>query len=189
MNRPRTKFPEEWRWVIGYEGLYEVSSFGRIRTYYAGGTAGLSLKAKYKRQTPDQDGYLRVGLYGKSQNKKSTCIGVHRLVLEAFIGPCPEGCEASHLDGNHKHNSLKNLCWETHLENNRRREEHGTLPKGKKHPHFGKPMKEEIKKKLSLAHKGRHEGSANNFFGRKHSEESLDKMRKAHRLYWNNKIK
>jgi len=44
---------------------------------------------------------------------------VHRLVLEAFVGPCPDGMEACHLDSDKTNNRVSNLRWDTHLENMR----------------------------------------------------------------------
>lgn len=52
---------------------------------------------------------------------------VHVLVLEAFVGPCPEGMQTRHLDGNGEHNWLGNICWGTPLENTEDRFRHGTV--------------------------------------------------------------
>ena len=59
---------------------------------------------------------------------------MHRLVLDAFIGPCPPGHEASHLNGDPSDNRLANLTWESRPENNRRKHEHGTAPVGEANP-------------------------------------------------------
>jgi len=64
-------------------------------------------------------GYIRVNLGGQKKL-------VHRFVLETFVGPCPEGMEARHLDGNPANNRLSNLCWSTHKENVRDQYKHGT---------------------------------------------------------------
>lgn len=53
-------------------------------------------------------------------------VGMHRLLLLAFIGPCPEGMWCRHLDGNPKNNQLDNLCWGTIEENHQDRIRHGT---------------------------------------------------------------
>lgn len=55
---------------------------------------------------------------------------VHRLVLEAFVGPCPEGMQCRHLDGNPRNNNLENLCWGTPTENQADKIEHGTTNRG-----------------------------------------------------------
>jgi len=56
------------------------------------------------------DGYLLVSLH---QNKKSYMKRVHRLVLETYVGPCPEGMQCCHNDSNKVNNTLKNLRWDT----------------------------------------------------------------------------
>ncbi len=53
---------------------------------------------------------------------------VHRLVLEAFVGPCPKGRECCHNDGNPGNNNLSNLRWDTHRANMGDRSRHGTQP-------------------------------------------------------------
>jgi hypothetical protein len=68
-------------------------------------------------------GYLQVGLNGITR-------AVHRLILETFIGPCPEGMECSHIDNNKGNNRLENLCWETPAQNNKRKAEHGSRQNG-----------------------------------------------------------
>lgn len=60
---------------------------------------------------------------------------VHRLVLEAFTGPCPEGMEGCHGDGDKTNNRLSNLRWDNHGSNERDKAKHGTLVAGEK-SHF-----------------------------------------------------
>lgn len=59
---------------------------------------------------------------------------VHRLVLEAFVGPCPPDHECRHLDGNPRNNRLDNLAWGTRQENQDDRVRHGTILTGERHP-------------------------------------------------------
>ena len=59
---------------------------------------------------------------------------VHRLVLEAFVGPCPEGLECRHRNGNPSDNRLENLCWGTHAENVADKQSHGTVLRGSNVP-------------------------------------------------------
>lgn len=59
---------------------------------------------------------------------------VHRLVLEAFVGPCPTGYEGAHGDGDPTNNALGNLRWATPAENSADRERHGTAPQGERNP-------------------------------------------------------
>lgn len=69
------------------------------------------------------DGYPRVDLYLFC---KRTYFPVHRLVLEAFVGSCPEGMEACHYDGDRTNNNLSNLRWDTPINNAADRIRHGT---------------------------------------------------------------
>ena len=96
----------EWREVAGEEGRYEVSDDGRVRSVMKGSPHELKPWGRPPK------GYLTVkfGHAGKS-------LSVHRLVLEAFRGPCPPGHEALHADDNHMNNHLSNLRWGTRSEN------------------------------------------------------------------------
>jgi hypothetical protein len=64
---------------------------------------------------------------------KKAYLWIHRLVLEAFVGPCPLGLEACHCDGNPSNNFISNLRWDTHYNNQEDRRQHGTLPIGEQH--------------------------------------------------------
>lgn len=66
--------------------------------------------------------YLHVNLC----NRGRKMCAIHRLVLEAFIGPCPKGMECRHLDGDKQNNKLDNLKWGTHSENQQDAVKHGT---------------------------------------------------------------
>lgn len=59
---------------------------------------------KRLKPTPNRDGYLFVKIRGRNRR-------VHRLVLEAFVGPCPPGMECRHLDDDPRNNRLDNLAW------------------------------------------------------------------------------
>jgi hypothetical protein len=94
---------EVWKDIDGYEGLYQVSNFGRIRR-------GERLKTPHV----DHGGYLTVWL---SKHSKMKCLKVHRLVASAFI-PNPAGKKTvNHIDGNKQNNCVTNLEWATHSEN------------------------------------------------------------------------
>lgn len=107
---------EEWRPVIGYEGLYEVSSMGRVRSYKYG-------KNKLVKPVEHGHGYLAVFLYRDGVRTKRK---LHRLVLESFVGSSPDGWVARHLNGNPSDNRLCNLAWGTSSENAQDRNFHGT---------------------------------------------------------------
>ncbi len=61
-----------------------------------------------------------------SKNNKAKTYKVHTLVLNAFVGPCPEGMECCHNDGDFTNNYVDNLRWDTHQENQRDMVKHGT---------------------------------------------------------------
>lgn len=100
---PSTKV---WLPVVGYEGRYEVSDRGDVRSL---------LTNRILKQMIDKKGYPRVSLYGV--NTKKT-LRVHLLVLEAFVGARPnadvEGC---HYDDDKSNNQVDNLRWGTRSDN------------------------------------------------------------------------
>lgn len=110
---------EEWRPVVGYETAYEVSSFGKVRTIGDGWFSSRELNQHHNHKV-----YLSVKLYVNARYPKWR--KVHRLVLAAFVGPCPPGHEGSHLNGDSQNNHLDNLAWERRSTNIRRQREHGT---------------------------------------------------------------
>lgn len=115
---------EEWRPVLGHEGAYEVSDQGRVRSLDRADARGHSIRGTMLRPTPHpKTGHLHVSICAGGQ--RST-MWVHRLVLDAFEGPCPPGLEARHLDGVPSHNQRTNLQWGTRRENHLDRVRHGT---------------------------------------------------------------
>jgi hypothetical protein len=105
---------ETWKSVPGYADLYEVSDHGNVRSLRSG---------KPLKQQPDSDGkHLRVKLC--RDGHKMTC-RVHKLVLEAFVGPAPDGTESCHRDGNGENNALTNLRWGTRSGNMQDKVNHG----------------------------------------------------------------
>lgn len=82
---------------------------------------------KYLAPRSDGLGYRMVTL---CQNGKTKNYKIHRLVLEAFVGPCPEGMECRHLNGIGVDNRCSNLCWGTRKEQAEDRKAHGTLVRG-----------------------------------------------------------
>lgn len=109
---------EEWRPVLGYEGMYEVSSVGRVRGVGRFGETRPGVIAFFKpkilRGGMTKDGYPRVWL---TRNNRRTEYRVSRLVCAAWHGPCPEGMECRHLDDNKLNNTPSNLRWGTRSEN------------------------------------------------------------------------
>ncbi|KPM67592.1 hypothetical protein HB13667_05985 [Pseudomonas putida] len=116
-----------WKPVVGFEETHEVSSDGRVRSLERVLVDSLGRirqkSARDLRPTRKSNGYLHVSL---QLNKRQRTLHVHRIVLEAFVGSCPEGLEALHRDGDKSNNQLSNLRWGTHIENCADRTRHGT---------------------------------------------------------------
>ena len=110
---------ERWLPVPGYEGLYEVSDWAHVKSLPRNTTRGGIMK-----QSTGQHGVQVVNL---TRNGKQRVRLVHHLVLEAFVGPCPEGRECCHGDGNPANNRLGNLRWDTHEANMQDAARHGTI--------------------------------------------------------------
>jgi hypothetical protein len=133
ITRTAMTMNERWLPVIGYEGWYEVSDAGRVRSVdryieYKDGR-----KRFYKSQLRTQvdlNGYRGVSLYRAGDEKRENRRFVHQLVLEAFVGPCPPGMECRHLNGVPSDNRLKNLAWGTSKENTADTIRHGRLVRG-----------------------------------------------------------
>lgn len=114
---------EEWRDIKGYEGIYQVSNLGRVKslahTYTRRSWSSKSehiLSTSEKVLTPLNVGrYLRIGL--TDDKHKTIQYSIHRLVAEAFI-PNPENLpEVNHLDCNGHNNDVRNLEWCSHYDN------------------------------------------------------------------------
>jgi HNH endonuclease/NUMOD4 motif-containing protein len=123
--------PERWAWVPDYEGLYRVSNRGDVWSQPRATTHGGILRQAvtkangYHWVSPSKDGI---------QKPRE----VHKIVMEAFVGPCPEGQEVRHLDGNPGNNRWApgdeaetvaaggNLIYGTHSENMQDKHRHGT---------------------------------------------------------------
>ncbi len=141
---------EEWRPVVGYEGLYEVSNLGRIRTVehycFRGRYNQKSLVEPRIRVLNEKSGYLKVNL---SKGSKRETLLVHRLVAEAFI-PNPEGLpQVNHKDENKKNNAVWNLEWCTVYYNNN----YGTHNERCRSGNIGKKHSEEAVAKVAAKHK------------------------------------
>lgn len=97
--------PEVWVPIPGFEGLYEVSNYGRVKSL----RKGKVLKA----YTHPKTKHLLVDLSSDKRYKKK----VHRLVAQAFLGPCPELHEVCHRDGVPSNNVPENLYYGTRSQN------------------------------------------------------------------------
>lgn len=116
--------------VAGYEGLYEVSNLGRVRSLDRIITTSSGVKRRYRGKTltpatANKWGHRVVNLCGKGGRVTQKVHQVHTLVLTAFVGPRPEGMECCHQDGDPSNNILSNLRWDTPSSNNYDTVKHG----------------------------------------------------------------
>lgn len=129
---------EIWMPIPGYCDRYEASSLGRLRS------------KEHVRVRESRGGRLYSSTYPAKilklkitkENRKSVCLyvdgvkihcAVHRLILLAFKGPCPEGLEACHNNGDSLANDIDNLRWDTRASNCEDRKIHGVNPVGERH--------------------------------------------------------
>ena len=92
---------EIWKDIEGYEGLYQVSNMGRVKSLHFN-------KEKIIKPIKDKKGYLRISL---SKNGKSKCFSIHRLVAKAFVDGYEEGLDVNHINEIKTDNRAKNLEW------------------------------------------------------------------------------
>jgi hypothetical protein len=103
---------EIWVDIFGYEGLYQVSNLGRVKSctkeipHYLGGKR--ILKEKYRKIVTDKDGYSIVDLY---KNGIGKMMKVHRLVGSAFLDKKDEKSQINHINGIKNDNKVENLEW------------------------------------------------------------------------------
>ena len=110
---------EQWKDIEGYEGLYQVSNYGRVKSlerYQENHSKLQKVEEKILTRSDNGNGYLFATLW---KNGKSKRYYIHRLVVQAFIGPIPEGYAVNHLDFDTRNNNADNLEIVTYLENNR----------------------------------------------------------------------
>ena len=174
---------EIWKDISNYEGKYEVSNLGRVRSLSYNGTGEI----KFLKQSTNKRGYKRVGL---CKNGKMKNCYVHRLVAITFIPNPNNHKEVNHKDENPANNNVNNLEWCTSEYNNN----YGTRNKRAGESKKGKSFSEEHKKKLSESHKGKHRseetkkkiskslrGENSPFYGKHLSEEHKKKMSESHK--------
>lgn len=98
---------ETWKYIDGFEGMYEVSNCGRIKTLK-------KKEHKIVRLIPDNKGYYRYSLY---KNGKNYTVKIHRLVAQHFIPNPDNKPQVNHINGIKIDNRVENLEWMTNEEN------------------------------------------------------------------------
>lgn len=100
---------EIWKWITNYEELYQISNFGRVKSFN-----GLWVEAKILKPVLHKNGYLYCSL---RKNGKLKIYSIHRLVAKAFITNPKNLPEINHIDGNKLNNHFENLEWCTSKKN------------------------------------------------------------------------
>lgn len=124
--------------IKGYEGLYQVSNWGRVKSINYKRTG----KEEIRKVQTNRFGYQSVSLWKDNKQKQFT---VHRLVWTTFNGPVPIGYEINHMDENPSNNRLDNLNLLTHKENMN----WGTLKERMSKTKKGTILSEETKAKIA----------------------------------------
>lgn len=122
---------ERWKDIVGYEGSYQVSDLGRVRSldravpHSRGGTQRLEGRVLVGGSFRKNGVVMAVNVILWKDGTPTTRT-VHKVVLEEWVGPCPEGFEGCHGDGNPSNNVLSNLRWDTPRNNEHDKIKHGT---------------------------------------------------------------
>ena len=137
---------EIWKDVLGYEGIYQVSSIGRVK-------AIPRIKLNYKGSYLTKELILKAGIYEGYERVVLTKDGVrstkkvHRLVASAFLGD-EKQLSVNHIDSNRSNNRLENLEWVTHLDNIRHARKNNRYPKMVVSKYHMKKIKDAVCKKV-----------------------------------------
>lgn len=152
---------EEWRDIPGYEGIYQASNTGRVRSLdrivARDGQKPMRMTGQLLKQNPNPRwGYMQVILHRSGSAKTWR---VHQLIALAFIGPNPEKLDVNHIDLNKTNNRADNLEYVTRRRNLEHAREHGLGDKrGEKH-HSAKLSSEqvgEIRRRVASGEVARH---------------------------------
>ena len=141
---------EVWKDIPGFDGHYEVSNEGRVRSkkrvVIRANSSPLSVQERILKPVVGNHGYEVVQLSLNGLAKPHT---VHSLVALAFIGPRPPGHDVCHADGGRRNNLVTNLRYGTRLENVHDAQRHGTHIKGEKvgNSRLNRRQVEEIKRR------------------------------------------
>lgn len=131
-RKQREAMNEEWKAILGWEGLYEVSNLGRVRSRTRRVKCAWGMRTATGRVVQPRssaNGYLRVALRNGGFSEEHL---VHRLVARHFV--CGYGAEVRHLDGDKSNNAAWNLAWGSRRDNEADKAAHGTKLFGERHP-------------------------------------------------------
>jgi hypothetical protein len=148
---------EVWKDISDYEGFYQVSSQGRVKSIdriVGSNSRKKALRSTILKPALSTSGYLCVSLW---KDNKGATKSIHGLVALAFLGVCPDGCNVNHKDGNKLNNHIENLEYCTFAQNSQHAYNAG-IPKvarGEKHG-FSKLKNSDIiaiRDRIALGHK------------------------------------
>lgn len=134
---------EDWKPVVDYQGLYDISNQGRIRSYY-NNRSGFRKQPILMKPSVAKNGYYVVGL--RKDGKQKTCY-IHKLVAEAFIGKVEKTMVIDHRNTIKTDNRVENLRIVTPRENANNPITKLNMAKGAK----GKVLSEEHKRNISIS--------------------------------------
>lgn len=143
---------EEWRPVVGYEWIYQVSNLGNVRSIDRIDSRKHKRVGVVLKRMIDSHGYYEVNLCKNGRVKPTQ---VHKLVMRAFVGERPDGCDINHKDGNKTNPSVDNLEYVTEGYNVQHAFDHGLNHgrKGQKH-HYAKFTNEQAKEVREIYARG-----------------------------------
>lgn len=119
---------ENWKDVPGYEGRYQISDFGNVKSL---------ISNRLLKPSQDKFGYVR---FNALKNKKSKTLRIHRLVMEVF-NPINSFMQVNHIDGNKLNNRLNNLEWCTDSDNKKHAYKTGLMTTGNQ---YSKRIKQDL---------------------------------------------
>lgn len=172
---------EVWKDIEGFEGIYQISNIGRVKSLQRirYNTLSENIKERILKPVLNTEGYHQVALYkdGKNQHPK-----VHRLVAIAFLSNISLKQYINHIDGNKENNCVNNIEWCTAAENNFHT--HRVLNKccGSTH-HFSKLSELDVNKIKLLFVEGNTIASIAKLFNVSQTSISNIKNKKAYRCY------